>query len=50
MEEKNFSKLTESLELNHLEDDCIALNDENAEEIYGGWGVYQNCCFNNCKL
>lgn len=42
MEEKGLIKLAESLDLSRLEDECIVLDDEKADDIYGGkfvcWG------------
>lgn len=53
MEEKSLVKLAESLDLSHLDDDCIILDDEKADDVYGGkficGGVYNNCSFGNCK-
>lgn len=36
MEEKGLIKLAESLDLSRLEDECIILDDEKADDIYGG--------------
>ena len=41
MEEKGLIKLAESLDLSRLEDECIILDDEKADDIYGGKFV---CC------
>lgn len=53
MEEKSLIKLAESLDLSRLEDECIILEDEKADDIYGGkfvcWGNYNNCSFGNCS-
>ena len=42
MEEKGLIKLAESLDLSRLEDECIILDDEKADDIYGDkfvcWG------------
>lgn len=52
MDKKDLTKLTESVDLKNLTEDCIALNDENAENLYGGWWdkTYNNCVNNNCKF
>lgn len=50
MEEKSLINLAKSLDLSSLEDECIVLNDENADGIYGGiWDTYNNCSFGNCR-
>ena len=45
-------KLSEKIELCGLEDECIVLEDERADYIYGGkfvcFGSYNNCSFGNC--
>lgn len=50
---KSLIKLAESLDLSRLEDECIILEDEKADDIYGGkfvcWGNYNNCSFGNCS-
>ncbi|MCF0254726.1 MAG: hypothetical protein HUK10_00345 [Bacteroides heparinolyticus] len=52
MDNKSLSKLTETLSLEHLNDECIVLDDEKADDIYGGkfvcFGSYNNCSFGNC--
>ena len=46
MEEKGLIKLAESLDLSRLEDECIILDDEKADDIYGGkfvcWGNWKS--------
>ncbi len=36
--------------LKEIDQDCIILNEEQADELYGGaeWGYYGNCSFGNC--
>ena len=51
METNNLLKLSEKIELCGLEDECIVLEDERADDIYGGkfvCGSYNNCSFGNC--
>lgn len=52
METNNVLKLSEKIELCGLEDECIVLEDEHADDIYGGkfvcFGSYNNCLFGNC--
>lgn len=52
MKDKSLEKLTESLDLSRLDDECIILEDDMADDIYGGklvcFGNYNNCSFNNC--
>lgn len=52
MGNNELSRLTEGLDLEHLNDECIVLDDEKADDIYGGkwvcWGNYNNCSFGNC--
>lgn len=47
-------KLSEKMGLRGLEDECIVLEDERADDIYGGkfvcFGNYNNCSFGNCAL
>ena len=44
-------KLSEKMGLRGLEDECIVLEDERADDIYGGkficFGNYNNCSFGN---
>lgn len=53
MEENSLIKLSESLDLELLKDECIILEDEKADDIYGGkficGGYYNNCSFNNSQ-
>ncbi len=51
METNNLLKLSEKMGLRGFEDECIVLDDERADDIYGGqlWTVYSNCTFNNCN-
>jgi hypothetical protein len=52
MEEKSLIRLAQKLDLSHLEDECIILDDEKADDIYGGkfiCGGYFNCSFGNCS-
>lgn len=52
METNTLLKLSEKIELYGLEDECIVLEDEHADDIYGGkfvcFGSYNNCLFGNC--
>lgn len=52
MKESSLMKLAESLDLSRLDDECIILDDEKADDVYGGkwvcWGSYNNCSFGNC--
>lgn len=45
-------KLSEKMGLRGLENECIVLEDERADDIYGGkfvcFGNYNNCSFGNC--
>lgn len=52
MEKKDLTKLTESMDMVNLTEDCIVLSDENADDLYGGWWggpSYYNCSFYNCS-
>lgn len=46
---KRILLLNESM-LKEIDQDCIILNEEQADELYGGaeWGYYGNCSFGNC--
>jgi hypothetical protein len=51
MENKSLQKIIQKTDLTEIEDECIVLNDEQADDIYGGkWicGGYGNCTFYNC--
>lgn len=52
METNTLLKLSEKIELCGLEDECIVLEDEHTDDIYGGkfvsFGSYNNCLFGNC--
>lgn len=52
METNTVLKLSEKIELCGLEDEYIVLEDEHADDIYGGkfvcFGSYNNCLFGNC--
>ncbi|CDA58171.1 uncharacterized protein BN731_00066 [Prevotella sp. CAG:604] len=55
METNNLLKLSEKMGLRGFEDECIVLDDERADDIYGGKlacgiGHYGNCTFNNCTF
>ena len=54
METNSLLKLSEKIELCGLEDECIVLEDERADDIYGGkficFGNYNNCSFGNCAF
>ena len=46
----NLKKLLDESMLKEIDQDCIILNEEQADELYGGaeWGYYGNCSFGNC--
>ena len=50
MAEINLKKLLNESMLKEIDQDCIILNEEQADELYGGaeWGYYGNCSFGNC--
>lgn len=45
MAEINLKKLLDESMLKEIDQDCIILNEEQADELYGGaeWGYYGNC-------
>ena len=50
MAEINLKKFLDESMLKEIDQDCIILNEEQADELYGGaeWGYYGNCSFGNC--
>ena len=55
MENKNLKSILNEPMLSNTDLDCVVLNDEQSDEIYGGKGKivcggnYGNCTFGNCK-
>lgn len=51
MENKSLENLVKGINPQSLQDECFVLNDEQAEDIYGGDNTYNNCSFtyNNCR-
>jgi len=52
MENNNLQRFIQNANLAEIEDECFVLDDEQADDIYGGkfiCGGYFNCTFNNCQ-
>jgi len=52
MESNSLEKLARGLNPLPMQDECIVLNDDQAEDIYGGDNTYNNCpiTYNNCHI